>query len=331
MTRSTTAGRHRAPSRISSALADGRYSATSTFSVAASGGILASSVLLAAVHTQDDLDAAVAQFEPAALPADDAAAGPDARPEAPATGTGFGLHAAAAVATTNHQLAKGTGTVTLPASLSRFTEAIDRPAEAVAAPADAEGAVAGSLGFVGVTPVVEEPEPEPVVEAAPAPAAEEPAAPAPEPEAAPATEERSSSTASASRSESREEAPVQSSGGGSGAIGWAMNNLGAPYVFGSASGGAYDCSGFIKAAYANAGVNLPHGSSAQYNATTRVSLDNIQPGDLLFYSRGGSIYHVAIYIGDGQVAHSLRDGSGFNGSKVGSMNYSPGLFAAGRP
>nr|WP_281497360.1 C40 family peptidase [Ornithinimicrobium sp. F0845] len=104
-----------------------------------------------------------------------------------------------------------------------------------------------------------------------------------------------------------------------------------PYIFGSDSGSGYDCSGFVRAAYRSVGISLPHGSSAQYSATSRVSLDNIRRGDLLFYSNGGGIYHVAIYLGDGQVIHSLRDGSGFNGSKVSSMYYSPGLFAAGRP
>src|SRR5690606_22379906 len=108
-----------------------------------------------------------------------------------------------------------------------------------------------------------------------APAAQ-PAAPAPEP-AAPAA------PAVAARAE--------------GAISWAMNHLGLPYQWASSSGGGYDCSGFTTAAFRAAGISLPHGSQAQYHATARVSLDNIQRGDLLFYSSNGSasgIFHVAI-------------------------------------
>jgi len=320
VTQLTAGGRHRAPSRIASALAQGRYSATSTFSVAASGGILASSVLVATTQSQGDLQAAMAALEPVVGP--DAAVG--AAPEfAAASDT------VAAVADPTI-LPRNADAVALPGDVATVSERIDRPARAIAAPADAEVAPMGELGFVGVTPA-----PEPVAEPETTVASESAAA------------ARSETTAS--RSDSRESAPATApaapapapapepapapapSGGAEGAIGWAYNHLGLPYIYGSDSGSGFDCSGFVKAAYASVGVSLPHGSSAQYSATSRVSLSNIQRGDLLFYSNGGGIYHVAIYLGDGQVIHSLRDGSGFNGSKVSGMNYSPGLFAAGRP
>lgn len=335
MNRPRPAARHRAPSRIATALAQGRYSATSTFSVAASGGILASSILVATTTSQTDLQAAMAGLEPVVAP--DAVADGDSANTTPAA-----FEAASA-------LSLVTSATSLPGAVETLSQSVDVPAEAAAAPADAENAAVGELGFVGVTPVVEEPEPE-VVETLASQArteevasrseerAEAPAqtatlssesttteaapkaepAPEPEPEPAPAPEP--------------EPAPAPpSSGGAEGAIGWAYNHLGLPYIYGSDSGGGYDCSGFVRAAYRSAGVSLPHGSSAQYSATSRVSLDNIRRGDLLFYSNGGGIYHVAIYLGDGQVIHSLRDSTGFDGSKVTSMNYSPGLFAAGRP
>jgi cell wall-associated NlpC family hydrolase len=218
----------------------------------------------------------------------------------------------------------------------------DEPAEAAPATEAAEEADQdfGDLGFTGVEPE---------------PPAEEPAA-VPEVSAAEARED-----GAASRSEERVEVPVEepveeppaeepptaeeppaeepvappASGGAEGAIAWAYNHLGLPYQWGSTGPGGYDCSGFTKMAYAAAGVSLPQGSEAQYHSTGRVSLSEIQRGDLLFYSNNGSssgIYHVAIYLGDGQVIHSLRDWSGgFDGSKTNGMNYSPGLMAAGRP
>ncbi|MFM7064359.1 MAG: C40 family peptidase [Actinomycetes bacterium] len=69
----------------------------------------------------------------------------------------------------------------------------------------------------------------------------------------------------------------------------------------------FDCSGFTSYAWRAAGVSLPHSSRAQYAATQRVSLSQLQPGDLVFY--GSPIHHVSIYIGGGQVMHSPHTGS----------------------
>lgn len=330
----TAPGRHRAPSRIATALAQGRYTATSTFSVAASGGLLASSILVATTQPSTDFEAAMAALAPVS--------GSEAASSTVSSLTQDQSEGARDVAAA---LTGAASAVTLPALAGTVAVPADVPAKAAAAPADAENAPVGELGFVGVTPVVEEPVEEPATESQ-AGTSTETAAAAPATETASASETRTQSSAG-SRSESRAEAPAPEpapapqpepepapappSGGGEGAIGWAYNHLGLPYIYGSDSGSGFDCSGFVKAAYASAGVSLPHGSSAQYSATSRVSLSNIQRGDLLFYSNGGGIYHVAIYLGDGQVIHSLRDGSGFSGSKVTGMNYSPGLFAAGRP
>ena len=62
--------------------------------------------------------------------------------------------------------------------------------------------------------------------------------------------------------------------------------------------------------YAKYGVYLPHSSRAQPNYGRRISASEAQPGDLFFYGSGGSINHVAIYIGGGQVVHASnhRDG-----------------------
>ena len=66
-----------------------------------------------------------------------------------------------------------------------------------------------------------------------------------------------------------------------------------------------DCSGFTNQVYANCGISIPRDSRSQAGSGTPVSLDSVQPGDLIFYTNSsGTINHVAIYIGDGCVIHA---------------------------
>lgn len=85
---------------------------------------------------------------------------------------------------------------------------------------------------------------------------------------------------------------------------YARQFVGNPYVWGGTSltRGA-DCSGFTLSVYAKYGVSLPHSSKAQANCGTKISLSELQPGDLVFYG-GSNIHHVAMYIGNGQVVHA---------------------------
>ncbi len=119
------------------------------------------------------------------------------------------------------------------------------------------------------------------------------------------------------------------------AIAYAYEQLNKPYEWGSDGPDSFDCSGFTKAVWRQAGVQLTHHSGSQYDELAKVPLAERQRGDLLFYSTDGTsagIYHVAIYLGDGQVIHSLRDWSSWNGVKVNPMNYTRGIMPdAGRP
>lgn len=81
---------------------------------------------------------------------------------------------------------------------------------------------------------------------------------------------------------------------------------GVPYVWGGTTPAGFDCSGFVQYCYAMNGVNLPRTSYAQQAATTPVSLDQLQTGDLVFW--GAPAYHVGIYIGDGLYIHSPAPG-----------------------
>jgi peptidoglycan DL-endopeptidase CwlO len=82
------------------------------------------------------------------------------------------------------------------------------------------------------------------------------------------------------------------------AISYAERQLGKPYRYAAAGPDAYDCSGLTMMAWAAAGVSMPHYSGAQYAMFPHVPLDQLEPGDLLFWGPGGS-EHVAMYIGGG--------------------------------
>ena len=99
-------------------------------------------------------------------------------------------------------------------------------------------------------------------------------------------------------------APSYSGGGASTAIATAQSYLGVPYVWGGESYGGVDCSGLTMLAWGSAGVDLPHLSRAQYSYGTHVPIGSMEAGDLIFWSSNGTqsgIYHVAIYLGGGQM------------------------------
>ena len=88
----------------------------------------------------------------------------------------------------------------------------------------------------------------------------------------------------------------------SGIVAAAMAQLGKPYGWGSAGPDAFDCSGLMVWAYAQNGISIPRTSQAQLAGGTPVSLDALQPGDIIGYYPG--VTHVGMYIGDGMVVHS---------------------------
>ncbi|MCM1111964.1 MAG: C40 family peptidase [Muribaculum sp.] len=101
---------------------------------------------------------------------------------------------------------------------------------------------------------------------------------------------------------------------------YAKQFLGNPYVWGGTSltKGA-DCSGFVLSVFKKYGVKLSHSSRAQANEGTKISASELMPGDLVFYANsGGTINHVAIYIGGGQVIHASNPKSGI---KINKYNY----------
>jgi peptidoglycan DL-endopeptidase CwlO len=96
------------------------------------------------------------------------------------------------------------------------------------------------------------------------------------------------------------------------AVNFAYAQLGEPYVWGAAGPSSWDCSGLTMGAWAAAGVYLPHYSVAQYYASTPVSYSDLRPGDLIFWASDSSnpdtIFHVAMYIGNGQEIQAPHTG-----------------------
>lgn len=90
----------------------------------------------------------------------------------------------------------------------------------------------------------------------------------------------------------------------------AQRYLGIPYLWGGASPKTgFDCSGLTMYVFAQVGVQLSHGATDQQRASKPVPLNALQPGDLVFYGNASYSYHVAIYVGGGQVIEAPRTGS----------------------
>ncbi|WP_390881912.1 NlpC/P60 family protein [Actinomyces radicidentis] len=110
------------------------------------------------------------------------------------------------------------------------------------------------------------------------------------------------------------------------AISAAQSYLGVPYVWAGESYSGLDCSGLTMLAYQQAGVYLTHSSRVQYGQGTAVPLSEAQPGDLIFWSHNGTqagIYHVAIYLGDGQVIEAPNVGMTV---RITSLSYGGGIM-----
>jgi cell wall-associated NlpC family hydrolase len=118
----------------------------------------------------------------------------------------------------------------------------------------------------------------------------------------------------------RTPANVPVSGRASAAVQYALAQVGDAYVHGAAGPSAFDCSGLTMMAWAQAGVSLPHSSSAQSGMGTPVAGSDLQPGDLVFYY--SPISHVGIYIGNGQIVHAANPGTGVAIAAVFSMPFS---------
>ncbi len=105
--------------------------------------------------------------------------------------------------------------------------------------------------------------------------------------------------------------PPNVSGAAERALAWARTQIGTPYALGGTGPDTYDCSGLTMRAYEHAGATLPRTSRQQYAATIRITPEQLQPGDLVFWSTDGTaagIYHVALYAGEDRIVQAPAPG-----------------------
>ncbi len=115
-----------------------------------------------------------------------------------------------------------------------------------------------------------------------------------------------------------------------GVVSLALQYQGVPYVWGGATPGGWDCSGFMHWLYAQFGVYVPRGSVAQWWATTEP--DALRPGDLVFFDNGDGSPpgHVGLYIGDGLMVHAGSPATGTYVAEVFNSYWAPRYLGAGR-
>ncbi|MBQ7793133.1 MAG: SH3 domain-containing protein [Clostridia bacterium] len=115
-------------------------------------------------------------------------------------------------------------------------------------------------------------------------------------------------TAKTSGSTKKEAVVAVNSSMGAKIIAEAEKYIGTKYVYGGSSPSGFDCSGLVQYVMKKVGISVNRSSRDQYKNGVAVSRANLAAGDLVFFSKGGSITHVGIYAGNGKVLHSPSPG-----------------------
>ncbi|MDD9378134.1 NlpC/P60 family protein [Streptomyces sp. ZAF1911] len=119
-----------------------------------------------------------------------------------------------------------------------------------------------------------------------------------------------SGSSSAGSSQGKGTVTAPATGSAAAIVNFARAQVGKAYVMGGTGPSSFDCSGLVQAAYRQAGISLPRMSQAQSSAGTSVSLNALQPGDILYWGSKGSAYHVAIYVGGGKFVGAQNPSTG---------------------
>lgn len=117
---------------------------------------------------------------------------------------------------------------------------------------------------------------------------------------------------------------------GDNVIATAMQYIGTPYVYGGSTPSGFDCSGFVSYVYRKLGISLNRTAAGQMNNGYRVSLNELQRGDLVFFGSGGYIDHVGIYVGNGNMIHAPYSGRSVCVESIHSGYFGPRLAGARR-
>jgi len=111
----------------------------------------------------------------------------------------------------------------------------------------------------------------------------------------------------------------------------AISLLGAPYKYGGSGPKAFDCSGLVQFVYDEVGIEVPRTTAEQFREAEPVKLDELAPGDLLFFKiHGKRVSHVGIYTGSGRFIHAPQTGRSIELRSLDDNYYRPRLAGAGR-
>ena len=142
-----------------------------------------------------------------------------------------------------------------------------------------------------------------------------------------------SSSASNSSSASSVSTAASGSTASSSGSSWAIstaNSSGASYRLGAnGAGNQWDCSSFSQQALSQDGKSIPRTSSAQYASAQKISKGQLQSGDLVFFGNGG-VSHVAVYVGNGQIAHARNPSAGLSTSNLNTYSTYNNVVGYGR-
>jgi len=125
----------------------------------------------------------------------------------------------------------------------------------------------------------------------------------------------------------RSEAPkITPSRGGSpisnnNVVAYASNFLGTPYLWGGTTPSGFDCSGFTQYVYRHFGISVGRTTYDQINDGVGVSRDQLQPGDLVFFGKGGNPTHMGMYVGNGAMIHAPHTGDVVKISPINRSDY----------
>jgi len=107
--------------------------------------------------------------------------------------------------------------------------------------------------------------------------------------------------------------------------------VGSPYRYGGQSPNGFDCSGLVRYVYGQVGITVPHSSQLLYKNAQKVDLDNIRPGDLLFFRVSKEkISHVGIYTTNGEFIHAPSSGKYVTVARLDNPYWEQRLVGAGR-
>jgi cell wall-associated NlpC family hydrolase len=117
------------------------------------------------------------------------------------------------------------------------------------------------------------------------------------------------------------------------AVTFAYQFLGVPYVWGGATPSGFDCSGLVMYVYGQLGIKLGHYTGFQYYEGRRVSRDQLQPGDIVFFHANsiGVPQHEGMYIGNGAFIHAPHTGDVVRISSLFETRYAMSYVGAVRP